>query len=59
MQNLKIGNQQCQHRHPNTICYESVISVVGMIDHNVTLIARALGGEAPRDGFNGQLAMAR
>ncbi len=32
---------------------------VGMIDHNVTLIARALGGEAPRDGFNGQLAMAR
>ena len=32
---------------------------VGMIDHNVTLIARSLGGEAPPDGFNGQLAMAR
>ena len=32
---------------------------VGMIDHNVTLIARALGGEAPPDGFNGQLASAR
>lgn len=30
---------------------------VGMIDHNVTVIARALGGEAPRDGFNGRLAL--
>lgn len=30
---------------------------VGMIDHNVTLIARALGGEAPRDGVNGRLAL--
>jgi manganese/zinc/iron transport system substrate-binding protein len=29
---------------------------VGMIDHNVTLIARALGGEAPKDGVNGKLA---
>lgn len=29
---------------------------VGMIDHNVTLIARALGGDAPSDGLNGQLA---
>lgn len=32
---------------------------VGMIDHNVTLIARALGGQAPSDGFNGKLAMVR
>lgn len=32
---------------------------VGMIDHNVTLIARALGGEAPRGGFNGRLAQAQ
>ena len=29
---------------------------VGMIDHNVTLIARALGGDVPADGFNGRLA---
>ncbi|MEN0021232.1 MAG: zinc ABC transporter substrate-binding protein [Planctomycetota bacterium] len=29
---------------------------VGMIDHNVTTIARALGGEAPARGLNGQLA---
>ena len=29
---------------------------VGMIDHNVTTIARALGGEAPEDGMDGRLA---
>jgi manganese/zinc/iron transport system substrate-binding protein len=28
---------------------------VGMIDHNVTTIVRALGGEAPPTGFNGKL----
>lgn len=28
---------------------------IGMIDHNVTTIARALGGEAPQSGLNGQL----
>lgn len=28
---------------------------VGMIDHNVTMIARALGGEAPELGMNGRL----
>jgi manganese/zinc/iron transport system substrate-binding protein len=31
---------------------------LGMIDHNVTLIARALGGETPPRGLNGQLALA-
>lgn len=29
---------------------------VGMIDHNVTTIARALGGEAPELGFQGKLS---
>lgn len=29
---------------------------VGMIDHNVTTIARALGADAPSKGFKGQLA---
>ncbi|MFC7333924.1 metal ABC transporter solute-binding protein, Zn/Mn family [Rhodocista pekingensis] len=29
---------------------------VGMIDHNVTTIARALGGEAPAGGFQGRLS---
>ncbi len=28
---------------------------IGMIDHNATTIARALGGEAPTAGFRGQL----
>jgi manganese/zinc/iron transport system substrate-binding protein len=32
---------------------------VGMIDHNVTTIARALGGDAPERGMRGQLALAR
>jgi manganese/zinc/iron transport system substrate-binding protein len=29
---------------------------VGMMDHNATIIARALGGEAPAKGLNGRLA---
>ena len=28
---------------------------IGMIDHNVTTIARALGGNAPEKGLNGKL----
>ena len=27
-----------------------------MIDHNATIIARALGGEAPEKGLNGKLS---
>ncbi|MCB1229440.1 MAG: zinc ABC transporter substrate-binding protein [Verrucomicrobiae bacterium] len=30
---------------------------IGMIDHNVTVIARALGGEAPEKGFQGRLSL--
>ncbi len=29
----------------------------GMIDHNVTVIARALGGDAPEKGLNGRLSL--
>lgn len=29
---------------------------IGMIDHNATTIARALGGEAPEDGWQGELS---
>ena len=32
---------------------------VGMIDHNITTVARALGGEAPEAGFQGRLAAGR
>ena len=28
---------------------------IGMIDHNVTTIVRALGGNAPEKGFQGKL----
>ena len=31
---------------------------VGMIDHNVTTITRALGGKAPARGLNGRLGAA-
>ena len=31
---------------------------IGMIDHNVTTIARALGGEPPAKGLNGRLTLA-
>lgn len=30
---------------------------IGMIDHNVTLITRALGGDAPARGLNGKLSV--
>jgi len=29
---------------------------LGMLDHNITLVARALGGEAPAKGLNGKLS---
>ncbi|TWU46060.1 Periplasmic zinc-binding protein TroA precursor [Novipirellula aureliae] len=29
---------------------------IGMLDHNFTLVARGLGGEAPQDGFQGKLS---
>lgn len=31
---------------------------IGMLDHNMTLVARALGGEAPERGLNGKLSTA-
>lgn len=31
---------------------------IGMLDHNITTIARALGGDAPERGLNGRLAVA-
>ena len=29
---------------------------IGMLDHNITLVTRALGGEAPERGLNGELS---
>jgi manganese/zinc/iron transport system substrate-binding protein len=30
---------------------------VGMLDHNITLVTRALGGQAPAKGMQGKLAL--
>jgi manganese/zinc/iron transport system substrate-binding protein len=30
---------------------------VGMLDHNITTVARALGGQAPAEGFSGTLTV--
>lgn len=30
---------------------------IGMLDHNITLVTRALGGEAPEKGLNGKLSL--
>jgi manganese/zinc/iron transport system substrate-binding protein len=30
---------------------------IGMLDHNITLVTRALGGEAPERGLNGELSI--
>jgi manganese/zinc/iron transport system substrate-binding protein len=32
---------------------------IGMLDHNITLITRALGGQAPERGLNGRLSPAK
>ena len=32
-------------------------SYIGMMDHNVTLVTRCLGGEAPEKGLNGKLKL--
>ncbi len=34
-------------------------SYIGMVDHNATMVARALGGEAPVGGMQGKLTAAR
>jgi manganese/zinc/iron transport system substrate-binding protein len=31
---------------------------LGMIEHNITTVARALGGEAPERGWQGKLSAA-
>lgn len=51
---VRIGGELFSDAMGRTGTYEGTYP--GMIDHNVTLIARALGGEAPERGFNGSLA---
>lgn len=51
---VRIGGQLFSDAMGAPGTYEG--TYVGMIDHNVTVIARALGGEAPPRGMNGRLA---
>ena len=50
---VKIGGELFSDAMGPAGTYEG--SYIGMIDHNVTVITRALGGEAPAAGMQGQL----
>jgi manganese/zinc/iron transport system substrate-binding protein len=51
--NVRIGGSLFSDAMGGPGTYEG--TYIGMIDHNATLIARALGGEAPERGMNGKL----
>ncbi|MEM9970507.1 MAG: zinc ABC transporter substrate-binding protein [Pseudomonadota bacterium] len=51
---LKIGGELFSDAMGAPGTYEG--TYIGMIDHNATVITRALGGEAPARGFNGRLS---
>lgn len=50
---VKIGGELYSDAMGPAGTYEG--TYIGMIDHNVTTITRALGGEAPEKGLNGKL----
>ena len=50
---VKIGGELFSDAMGKAGTYEG--TYIGMIDHNVTLIARALGGQAPEHGMQGKL----
>lgn len=50
---VRIGGELFSDAMGNAGTYEG--TYIGMIDHNATTIARALGGEAPERGMNGRL----
>jgi manganese/zinc/iron transport system substrate-binding protein len=51
---LKIGAELFSDAMGTTGSYEG--TYIGMMDHNATKIARALGGEAPEKGWQGKLS---
>ncbi len=51
---VRIGGQLFSDAMGKPGSYEG--TYLGMIDHNVTIITRALGGQAPERGLNGKLA---
>ena len=50
---LKIGGELFSDAMGQAGTYEG--TYLGMLDHNITLVARALGGEAPEKGHGGKL----
>ncbi|MEX2381278.1 MAG: zinc ABC transporter substrate-binding protein [Opitutales bacterium] len=52
--NVKIGGELFSDAMGETGTYEG--TYIGMLDHNITTIVRALGGEAPAKGLNGKLS---
>jgi len=51
---VKIGGELFSDAMGETGTYEG--TYIGMLDHNITTIVRALGGEAPAKGLNGKLS---
>lgn len=51
---VRIGGELFSDAMGGAGSYEG--TYIGMMDHNVTVIARALGGEAPKKGLNGKLS---
>jgi manganese/zinc/iron transport system substrate-binding protein len=51
--NVRIGGELFSDAMGPEGTYEG--TYIGMIDHNVTTLTRALGGEAPEKGLNGRL----
>lgn len=52
---VRIGGELFSDAMGKAGTYEG--TYIGMIDHNATIIARALGGQAPERGLNGKLAI--
>lgn len=52
---VRVGGQLFSDAMGKPGTYEG--TYLGMIDHNVTTITRALGGQAPERGLNGKLAL--
>jgi len=50
---VKVGGELFSDAMGSSGTYEG--TYIGMIDHNVTTIVRALGGEAPEKGMDGKL----
>jgi manganese/zinc/iron transport system substrate-binding protein len=52
---IKIGGELFSDAMGEQNTYEG--SYIGMLDHNITLVTRALGGEAPERGMHGKLTV--